>query len=218
MDGFFWPLWSWPADRLDGARTHTEAALSVKRPSIHPSHPSIHPSILEASPSPSLQICTLSNNPQKILQIITLADVPPIELERVNRCNNSEFLQMISGLKGDFSPFLCVPTPKHQKREENNKKKKSKKSFWGVVSERQPRYGCFRLMDDARQSNTVSGRPQIESSSRTNIFHQPDNNGRRKNNNKTLNDRQTLANSPAIQCWNILLIDGIFLPAGSILR
>ena len=158
--------------------THTEAALSVKRPSIHPTiHLSIHPSWKLHRPEPSdMHTVSPTTNKKKFPGIIPYS--PPYLEFRARR-----WLQKSSTCEfwTNFSPFFVCPAAKHEKKKKKKRTpRKSKKSFWGDVSERQPRYGCFRLMDDARQSNTVSGRPQIESSSRTNIFHQPDNNGRRK--------------------------------------
>ena len=159
--------------------TQKQPFQSNDRPSIRPS---IYPSIHRGSfTDRSLQICTLSlqqptKKKQKFSGIIPYS--PPYLEFRARR-----WLQKSSTCEfwTNFSPFFVCPAAKHEKKKKKKRTtRKSKKSFWGVVSERQPRYGCFRLMDDARQSNTVSGRPQIESSSRTNIFHQPDNNGRRK--------------------------------------
>ena len=194
--------------------THTEAALSVKRPSIHPTiHLSIHPSWKLHRPEPSDMHTvspTTNKKKQKFSGIIPYS--PPYLEFRARR-----WLQKSSTCEfwTNFSPFFVCPAAKHEKKKKKKRTtRKSKKSFWGVVSERQPRYGCFRLMDDARQSNTVSGRPQIESSSRTNIFHQPDNNGRRKIITKhSLMTATTCKNSCGR--WNIRTGH---LPAGSILR
>ena len=210
MDGFFWASF-----RSDRRCTDTHRSSPFSQTTVHPSdHPSIHPSIVEASPTGAFRYAhCLSNNQQKKKQKFSgiIPYSPPYLEFRARR-----WLQKSSTCDfwTNFSPFFVCPAAKHEKKKKRTTRE-SKKSFWGVVSERQPRYGCFRLMDDARQSNTVSGRPQIESSSRTNIFHQPDNNGRRKIITKHSLMTATTCKKNSCGRWNIRTGH---LPAGSILR